>query len=660
MRQYGGSAMIGVITTQAERVSGCFSNNWLEQRQKAASPTTVSMKKRAPLGLILILCMTFFWGCSGATSSKNGVPPGPQAISVTVAPATSSVSVNATQLFAATVTGAANTAVTWSASGGTVAPNGLFTAPPTSGTFTVTATSVADTTKSAFATVTVTKPQAGVIVTINPQSVSLQGGAQQQFTATVTGTSNTSVTWFANSGSITSTGLYTAPSSVGSDTVTATSVADSTKSASANVSVTSSVVTVTISPTSVNLPMNGIQQFAASVTGTVNTAVTWSATQGNITAAGLYTAPASQVVATITATSVADPTKSASANALVGGAGSTLAQTAAVMQPGTWAQLTTVGFNAGNVLHPPDGGSVLEFDDKAVWNPVAKAAVILGQSHAGAPTACGTELFAAYSDASNTWSNLPLPCPTPEDINGVSHGYEQMTVDPATGDIYHRQYSSTKFMVFKQSTQTWISLASIPTTSFQCCGAVEYFPDRKSVIFLDGDWGVWEYSIANDSWTQRASTNGGGFSPQLTGLGSYQNQSHYSAMCQCVILGGGNGNSVLYKFDVNGNFTRIADAPMALNIPENPGSPNGVIFTADPVSGLILVWDGNGNANGTAWQYNPTTDTWSKTNISVPIFPSPDGGVTETVAIPISDYGVIMFVQAGSSSGGSVYLYKHK
>jgi hypothetical protein len=609
------------------------------------------------LTAFVLVCSFCACGC-GAGYGNNGTQK--QAISVTVAPATLSLNTGATQIFTASVMGASNYSVIWSASAGSISSNGLFTAPATPGTVTVKATSAADATKSGSATITVTNPQAAVTVTINPQTVSLQGGGQQQFTATVTEASNTSVTWIAKFGSITANGLYAAPSAAQTDTVTATSAADPSKSASANITVTSPGVVVTISPNIVNLPVNGTQQFVASVTGTGNAGVTWTATQGTITTGGQYTAPGSPLTATVTATSQSDPTKSASATALIGGAGSTLAQTAAAMQPGAWAQLTTTGFDGGNVLHPPNGGSALEFDDKAVWNSVAKSAMILGQSHPGAPTACGTEVFAKYADSSNTWSNLPLPCPTPEDINGVSHGYEQMTINPSTGDLYHRQYSSTNFMVFKQSTQTWNSLASIPTTSFQCCGALEYFPDRNSVIFLDGDWGVWEYSVADDAWAQRASTNGSGFSPQLTGLGSYQNQSHYSSMCHCVILGGGNGNTALYKYDASGAFSPIASAPMQLNIPENPGTPSGVIFTADPVTGLILVWDGNGSANGQAWQYNPSTNAWSQTGISAPIFPGPEGGVTETVAIPIPDYGVIMFVQAGSSSGGAVYLYKHK
>jgi len=79
---------------------------------------------------------------------------------------------------------------------------------------------------------------APVSVAINPISASLQTNATQQFTATVTGASNTAVNWTANGGTITTGGLYTAPSSTGTFTVTATSVADTTKSASAAVTVT--------------------------------------------------------------------------------------------------------------------------------------------------------------------------------------------------------------------------------------------------------------------------------------------------------------------------------------------------------------------------------------------------------------------------------------
>jgi hypothetical protein len=76
-------------------------------------------------------------------------------------------------------------------------------------------------------------------VTISPAATSATtSGGTLQFTATVQGTvTDKSVSWKASLGSITASGLYTAPSKVGTDTVTATSNADSTRSGSATVTV---------------------------------------------------------------------------------------------------------------------------------------------------------------------------------------------------------------------------------------------------------------------------------------------------------------------------------------------------------------------------------------------------------------------------------------
>ena len=70
-------------------------------------------------------------------------------------------------------------------------------------------------------------------VVINPTRVDLRPGGTQQFLTSVTGNDNTSVTWTASDGAVSNTGSFTAPSSSGTFTVTATSVADPTKSASA-------------------------------------------------------------------------------------------------------------------------------------------------------------------------------------------------------------------------------------------------------------------------------------------------------------------------------------------------------------------------------------------------------------------------------------------
>ncbi|MFI5088939.1 MAG: choice-of-anchor R domain-containing protein [Terriglobales bacterium] len=156
-----------------------------------------------------------------------------------------------------------------------------------------------------------------VSVTVAPASASLLAGGTQQFTATVTGTSNTAVTWSATGGSISWGGMYTAPTTAGTYTVKATSAADTTKSASATVTVSAPVVAVSISPAAASIRTGGTQQFAATVTGTSNTAVTWSASGGSISSGGMYTAPTTAGTYTVKATSAADNTKSASATVTV-------------------------------------------------------------------------------------------------------------------------------------------------------------------------------------------------------------------------------------------------------------------------------------------------------------------------------------------------------
>jgi uncharacterized protein (TIGR03437 family) len=167
---------------------------------------------------------------------------------------------------------------------------------------------------------TISLPATAVSVGVSPSNVTLTASQSRQFTATVTGNTNTSVTWSMTPslGSL-SNGLYTAPSVINaaqSVTVTATSVADSSKSASATVQLTP-IVSVGVGPPTATLTASQSAQFTATVTGSTNTSVTWSMTPslGSLSN-GLYTAPsvinAAQSV-TVTATSAADPTKSASA-----------------------------------------------------------------------------------------------------------------------------------------------------------------------------------------------------------------------------------------------------------------------------------------------------------------------------------------------------------
>lgn len=223
------------------------------------------------------------------------------------------------------VTWEVNNVVGGSTQTGTISATGLYTAPMTTVALqvTVTAVAVVDTTKSANAAVTVNPPP--VTVSISPTTALLAVITTQQFTAMVTGSVNTSVTWSVDGvaggnntvGIITANGLYTAPSTAGGRTVTATSVADSM--ASANAAVT--VISLTISPASTKVSPLGTRQFTATVEGTSNTGVTWSVdgvaggnnSVGTISTSGLYTAPANTGSHTVTATSVVLTTYNATA-----------------------------------------------------------------------------------------------------------------------------------------------------------------------------------------------------------------------------------------------------------------------------------------------------------------------------------------------------------
>jgi len=161
-----------------------------------------------------------------------------------------------------------------------------------------------------------------VSVAISPTSAAVSSGATQQFTATVSGSTNTAVTWSTSAGSISTSGLLTAPSvtSTTSVTVTATSQASTTISASAIITVNApTTVSVAVSPTSATVSSSGTQQFSATVSGTSNTAVTWSTSAGSISTSGLLTAPSvtSSTAVTVKATSQASTTSSASATVTV-------------------------------------------------------------------------------------------------------------------------------------------------------------------------------------------------------------------------------------------------------------------------------------------------------------------------------------------------------
>ncbi|HTV59591.1 MAG TPA: hypothetical protein VMJ93_12040 [Verrucomicrobiae bacterium] len=230
-------------------------------------------------------------------------------VQVSVSPAAATLEPAQRMSFSPTVSGTTDMAVNWSVNGVVngnsvvgeicvtgsnpcVPPAGAAAgsvdylapgSPPAMNPVALTAISAADATKSGTAEVTITNPPA-VRVAISPPYAFVAPSAAKattvQFTASVTGTSNTSVTWGvatgvpgqgcagAACGSVSASGLYTAPGSAPSPNaiaVTATSAADATKSATATISLTSGPAIEIVLPSSVMA--GAVEGFPLSVEG---------------------------------------------------------------------------------------------------------------------------------------------------------------------------------------------------------------------------------------------------------------------------------------------------------------------------------------------------------------------------------------------------------
>jgi len=262
-------------------------------------------------------------GTGTQTVNLSGNGTAPTVTAVVVAPATPSVLPGATQQFTATASYSNNTTAdvtataTWSSSAtsvATIASGGMATA-LAGGTATITAslssgggggfgggrrTTVRGTTVLTVASLTA--------ITVTPNGVQLLPANTAQYTATGTYSNGVitdvtaKATWSSSSTSIATvntTGLATSVA-VGTATITASmgSGATTIRGTSALTVTTNPLVSIAITPTSISLGKNAVQQYVATgtyyntTTANISTAVTWASgtpSVVSINAAGLAT-----------------------------------------------------------------------------------------------------------------------------------------------------------------------------------------------------------------------------------------------------------------------------------------------------------------------------------------------------------------------------------
>lgn len=273
---------------------------------------------------LMALSALAFTACEDKSTTP---PPPPPAVSVAVVPQSATLQVGQTQDFAAIVSNASNTAVTWASSNSSVASvsaNGRVTA-VAAGSAIITATSAQDPTKVGAASVVVTAPSVNITLQLLPSAATISTTGTVQLTSIVTGTTNTGVTYTSSNpaaATVNASGLVSGVAP-GTTTIIGRSVANTAVVDESVITVVAGTpgqnVTITITPTQATIGTNGTQTFVATVGGTSNTAVTWASSDqavATIDANGVATAKGAGTTV-ITATSVADPTKSVTATLTV-------------------------------------------------------------------------------------------------------------------------------------------------------------------------------------------------------------------------------------------------------------------------------------------------------------------------------------------------------
>ncbi|MFZ3217423.1 MAG: hypothetical protein WA192_15295 [Candidatus Acidiferrales bacterium] len=244
----------------------------------------------AVLAIALVVMLTMS-ACGGGGSST------PTVNDLVVVPGTASVPLMQQAQFSAFLNGV-GTSSTWTASSGTIDGTGLFTAPNSPGSVTITATSGSNT-----GTATVQVVATSQTLVVNPAALAIPAGGPQSFTATPSAGVTWSVNGFAGGdcvaptvgsttqchGVIDGDGNYTAPLSPPTGGTVTISASGGGSSATAAATILFSAASLTTNP-------SGTGQYAVAFTGsdfteglplyvagTIATSGAASSTQGTIT-----------------------------------------------------------------------------------------------------------------------------------------------------------------------------------------------------------------------------------------------------------------------------------------------------------------------------------------------------------------------------------------
>lgn len=351
-------------------------------------------------------------------------------------------------------------------------------APPNPNTVTVTVTPQADPSKKAQATIVI---QAGAGVSISPITATLAVNHRVVLTAQVSGSIGGGVNWAVNgiSGGNGTVGRicvvasnpcqtvsdpntlqvdYLAPGAIPSTnpvTVIATSVADATKSASAQITIINHIL-VSVIPGNVTLAPLQVQGFSAAVLGTTNQSVVWQiqgtpctsvGVCGAIDPTGIYTAPAaapSPDALQVVAISSDDTSQSGTSNVTISSGANILTLHPASVYAGAANGFVLKVDGSGFLASNPGPGSVLLIGGTprtTTCTSTMECTAPVTAADVASPGNVSVQIENSASAKSNAVSLIVVMPATSDDLisltsaSPVATGKDIVVVDPTTAGV---------------------------------------------------------------------------------------------------------------------------------------------------------------------------------------------------------------------------------
>jgi hypothetical protein len=334
-------------------------------------------------------------------------------------------------------------------------------------------------------------------------------------------------------------------------------------------------VSVQVAPTTATLPERGLQTFAATVTGSSDTAVTWQSDCGAITAAGVFTAPAAVTTCHVVATSAADSTKAGTSLVTVQPVDTTWTP----LKVGAGGWLTGMDFDRSGatlVARTDTMGAYVKdsTSPSSTWQQVVRADTM----PAGFVANMGDwlnegvyEIRVAPSDPNRlymmfkgnvyrsanrgaAWTQASFATGTTLDPNGQRRIWgEKMAVDPANPNVVYAGTISAGLWSTGDGGATWTAVSAVPASTGT------YADAGITGLVFDGSSGTTGgktnviYATSNGNGTYRSSDAGATWSLLAGG----PNKVTHAAVAS---------DGVYYSVGLTSTLYRYA----------NPGNPGGL------------------------------------------------------------------------------------